>query len=51
MLNTLKCTMPLKVFGIQDQLYCDEMLLMLDYGIFYEFIEPKDLASRIIRAS
>lgn len=33
-------------FGIQDQLYCDEMLLMLDYGIFYEFIEPKDLASQ-----
>jgi GH3 auxin-responsive promoter len=29
-------------FGIQDQLGSDEMLLMLDYGIFYEFIEPKD---------
>ena len=29
-------------FGIQDQLKSDEMLLMLDYGIFYEFIEPKD---------
>src|SRR4051812_4934021 len=26
-------------FGIQDQLKSDEMLLMLDYGIFYEFIE------------
>ncbi len=25
-------------FGIQDQLNSDEMLLMLDYGIFYEFI-------------
>lgn len=24
-------------FGIQDQLRSDEMLLMLDYGIFYEF--------------
>jgi hypothetical protein len=29
-------------FGIQDQLYSDEMLLMLDYGIFYEFIELKE---------
>ena len=25
-------------FGIQDQVDSDEMLLMLDYGIFYEFI-------------
>lgn len=24
-------------FGIQDQLHSDELLLMLDYGIFYEF--------------
>jgi len=32
-------------FGIQDQLNSDEMLLMLDYGIFYEFIEPKYLNS------
>ncbi|MCC6370969.1 MAG: GH3 auxin-responsive promoter family protein [Bacteroidia bacterium] len=30
-------------FGIQDQLRSDEMLLMLDYGIYYEFIEPRDL--------
>jgi hypothetical protein len=30
-------------FGIQDQLKSDEMLLMLDYGIFYEFIDVKDL--------
>ncbi len=30
-------------FGIQDQVKSDEMLLMLDYGIFYEFIEVKDL--------
>jgi phenylacetate-coenzyme A ligase PaaK-like adenylate-forming protein len=29
-------------FGIQDQLVSDEMLLMLDYGIFYEFLEVKD---------
>jgi hypothetical protein len=29
-------------FGIQDQLKSDEMLLMLDYGIYYEFIELKD---------
>lgn len=32
-------------FGIQDQLKSDEMLLMLDYGIFYEFIDIKDLSS------
>ncbi|MBL7924582.1 MAG: GH3 auxin-responsive promoter family protein [Bacteroidia bacterium] len=25
-------------FGIQDQLNSDEMLLMLDYGIYYEFL-------------
>lgn len=31
-------------FGIQDQLRSDEMLLMLDYGIFYEFIPVEDLA-------
>lgn len=29
-------------FGIQDQNNSDEMLLMLDYGIFYEFIELQD---------
>ena len=28
-------------FGIQDRFGSDEMLLMLDYGIFYEFI-PMD---------
>jgi hypothetical protein len=32
-------------FGIQDQPKSDEMLLMLDYGIFYEFIETKDIGS------
>lgn len=25
-------------FGIQDQSYSDELLLMLDYGIYYEFL-------------
>lgn len=30
-------------FGIQDQLKSDEMLLMLDYGIYYEFLELKYL--------
>ena len=25
-------------FGIQDRAYADDLLLMLDYGIFYEFI-------------
>ncbi|MBA3681962.1 MAG: GH3 auxin-responsive promoter family protein [Bacteroidetes bacterium] len=29
-------------FGIQDQLKSDELLLMLDYGIFYEFVELND---------
>jgi hypothetical protein len=32
-------------FGIQDQLKSDELLLMLDYGIFYEFMEIKDLGA------
>ncbi len=30
-------------FGIQDELKSDELLLMLDYGIFYEFIELEHL--------
>lgn len=30
-------------FGIQDQKNSDEMLLMLDYGIFYEFIPVEEL--------
>ncbi|MBP7496537.1 MAG: GH3 auxin-responsive promoter family protein [Bacteroidales bacterium] len=29
-------------FGIQDRNNTDDMLLMLDYGIFYEFIKPED---------
>ncbi len=29
-------------FGIQDQNYSDELLLMLDYGIFYEFIDMEE---------
>jgi phenylacetate-coenzyme A ligase PaaK-like adenylate-forming protein len=34
-------------FGIQDQNDSDEMLLMLDYGMFYEFLDVKDhLAGR-----
>lgn len=32
-------------FGIQDQPSSDEMLLMLDYGIFYEFMDIKDLGA------
>ncbi len=31
-------------FGIQDQVGSDELLLMLDYGIFYEFIPMDDFA-------
>ncbi|MBL4592267.1 MAG: GH3 auxin-responsive promoter family protein [Flavobacteriales bacterium] len=30
-------------FGLQDQSRIEEMLLMLDYGIFYEFIEKTEL--------
>lgn len=30
-------------FGIQDQQGSDELLLMLDYGIFYEFIPFEDI--------
>src|SRR6185436_15793651 len=29
-------------FGIQDQLKSDEMLLMLDYGVYYEFMPLED---------
>jgi len=29
-------------FGLQDQSGVEEMLLMLDYGIFYEFIDQKN---------
>jgi hypothetical protein len=30
-------------FGIQDQVNSDEMLLMLDYGIYYEFLPLENL--------
>lgn len=33
-------------FGIQDQKNSDEMLLMLDYGIFYEFIPMDDFPNQ-----
>ena len=32
-------------FGIQDQRDTNQMLLMLDYGIFYEFIPAEDFTS------
>jgi len=32
-------------FGIQDRTDADDMLLMLDYGIYYEFIPPGELES------
>jgi hypothetical protein len=32
-------------FGIQDQNNSEDLLLMLDYGIFYEFIPVEDLES------
>ncbi|TVQ87773.1 MAG: hypothetical protein EA393_10085 [Bacteroidetes bacterium] len=37
-------------FGIQDQAHSTEMLLMLDYGIFYEFIPLDELESDNPRA-
>ncbi len=33
-------------FGIQDSLSRNDLLLMLDYGIFYEFLPVKNLAER-----
>lgn len=30
-------------FGIQDQSYSDELLLMLDYGVYYEFLPLENL--------
>jgi len=41
-------------FGIQDQKNSEEMLLMLDYGIFYEFIPMDELGKenpRVLRLS
>ena len=32
-------------FGIQDDLNTDDMLLMLDYGIFYEFVKMENINS------
>lgn len=32
-------------FGLQDQAESDELLLMLDYGVFYEFIPMSDFGS------
>jgi hypothetical protein len=37
-------------FGIQDMPYIPDMLLMLDYGIFYEFIPADDSAAGSARA-
>ncbi|MEX1240934.1 MAG: GH3 auxin-responsive promoter family protein [Cyclobacteriaceae bacterium] len=37
-------------FGIQDQKDSEEMLLMLDYGIYYEFIPVEDLQNEYPRA-
>lgn len=37
-------------FGIQDQKDSDEMLLMLDYGIFYEFIPVEQMDDENPRA-
>lgn len=37
-------------FGIQDRNQADDMLLMLDYGIFYEFIPLNDLGQSLQQA-
>lgn len=37
-------------FGIQDQKDSDEMLLMLDYGIFYEFVPVDQIDDEFPRA-
>ncbi|MDT8401249.1 MAG: GH3 auxin-responsive promoter family protein [Bacteroidales bacterium] len=37
-------------FGIQDDLGSDDMLLMLDYGIFYEFVRIGDINSEFPEA-
>jgi hypothetical protein len=37
-------------FGIQDQTNSEELLLMLDYGIFYEFITMDELDKEFPRA-
>ncbi len=37
-------------FGIQDRRNSEEMLLMLDYGIFYEFIPIEEIDSEYPRA-
>src|SRR5688500_15743322 len=37
-------------FGIQDQTASDEMLLMLDYGIYYEFIPVEEIDMEYPRA-
>lgn len=34
-------------FGLQDQSKVEEMLLMLDYGIFYEFIEQSEIDNEL----
>jgi hypothetical protein len=37
-------------FGIQDQTDSDELLLMLDYGIFYEFIPVEEMDKEFPKA-
>ena len=36
-------------FGIQDRLEADDMLLMLDYGIYYEFMPLSELGNKFPR--
>ena len=36
-------------FGIQDRNHADDMLLMLDYGIYYEFIPSDQILKAIIQ--
>jgi hypothetical protein len=37
-------------FGLQDRLHANDMLLMLDYGVFYEFIPVDELKKEHPRA-
>ena len=42
----MKSTMRVKDFGIQDTNDGRDLLLMLDYGIFYEFIEVSEMRKK-----
>lgn len=43
-----KHTMPVKVFRITNDFSDPSMLLMIDYGVFYEFIPMEDVGTEIL---